>query len=135
MTIYEEQVRTFYSEIWNEKNFDQISNVLHDDFSFRGSLGQEKRGNEEFIEYVNYIHSALSNYKCIIEDLVVQSEKVFAKMCFTGKHDSEFLGFEATGNQVSWAGAALFIFSGKKVTNLWVLGDMKSLETQLGNKT
>jgi predicted ester cyclase len=135
MNIYEEQVRKFYSEIWDKKNFEEIPNVLHENFSFRGSLGQEKRGHEGFKEYVDFVHSVLSNYECIIEELVAQPEKVFAKMVFTGIHESEFMGYPATGKQVSWAGAALFTFMGKKVSSLWVLGDLKSLETQLGNGT
>ena len=132
MDIYEKKVRSFYSEIWNQKNFTKISNILHEDFCFRGSLGQEKYGHEGFKDYVNFVHSALSNYRCIIEDLVVQPRKVFAKMTFTGTHDAEFMSYPATGRQVSWSGAALFTFSGEKVSSLWVLGDLKNLEEQLG---
>ena len=95
----------------------------------------EKHGHEGFRAYVNHVHSALSNYKCIVEDLVSQPEKVFAKMIFTGIHDSEFMGYPATGKRVSWAGAALFTFSGNKVTKLWVLGDLKNLEQQLSSNT
>lgn len=135
MNIYEEQARKFYSEIWDKKNFEEISNILHEDFFFRGSLGQEKRGHEGFKEYVDFVHSALSNYKCTIEEFVAQPEKVFAKMVFTGIHESEFMGYPATGRQVSWTGAALFTFVGQKVSSLWVLGDLKGLEVQLANKT
>ena len=134
MNIYETQVRTFYSEIWNNRNLAEIPNILHENFLFRGSLGQEKKGHEGFKEYVNYVHSALSHYTCIIEDMVVQPEKVFAKMLFTGIHNSEFMGFQATGEKVSWPGAALFTFSGSKVTSLWVLGDLKTLEMQLNKR-
>jgi len=134
MNIYEKQVRKFYSEIWDNKSFEEIPNILHEDFSFRGSLGEEKNGHEGFKEYVNYVHSALSNYKCVIEELVVQPEKAFAKMTFTGIHDSDFMDYPATGRQLSWVGAALFTFSRQKISGLWVLGDLKSLEKQLGNK-
>jgi len=136
MNIYEQQVRKFYFEIWDKKNFDGIPNVLHEGFLFRGSLGQQKRGFEGFKDYVLAVHGALSNYKCIIDDLVVesdklQSNKVFAKMTFTGIHSSEFMGYRATNKQVSWVGAALFIFIEDKVSSLWVLGDLKGLENQL----
>ncbi len=120
---------------WNKKKFDEIPNVLHEDFLFRGSLGQEKRGHAGFEGYAITVHAALSNYKCIIEDLVVQPKKVFAKMTFSGIHNSEFMSYPATNKRVSWAGAALFIFSGEKVSNLWVLGDLKGLEHQLDDKT
>ncbi len=135
MNELEAQVRKFYSEIWDRKNFEEIPNVLHRDVEFRGSLGQEKRGHSGIKEYIIFVHSALTNYRCIIDDIVVGQEKVFAKMTFTGFHSSEFMGFPATHKQVSWAGAALFNFFGTKISSLWVIGDIKDLERQLANKT
>ncbi len=131
MNVYEQQVRTFYNEIWNKKNTNKIPLVLHKDFSFRGSLGLYKRGHAGFIEYLNLVHTALADYYCNIDDLVIQPGKVFAKMSFSGLHQAEFLGFPATHKQVSWSGAALFLFKGDKVIDLWVLGDLKGLEQQL----
>ena len=131
MGIHEKQVRKFYSEIWDKKNLAEIPHVLHQDFVFRGSLGQEKRGHTGFVEYLETVHSALSGYRCLIEDLIIESETVFAKMLFTGNHHGIFLGYSPTNKEVSWAGAALFKFSGEKVSSLWVLGDLKNLEQQL----
>ena len=133
MSIYEKQVRKFYSEIWEKKRLAEVPRVLHQDFVFRGSLGQEKQGYSGFIEYLESIHSALSDYRCLIEDLVVESETVFAKMLFSGNHQGTLLGYSSTNKQVLWAGAALFKFSGGKVSSLWVLGDLKSLELQLAS--
>ena len=56
------------------------STVLHEDFTFRGSLGQEKHGHDGFAEYVDMIHNALADYRCTIEELVAEGENVFAKM-------------------------------------------------------
>ena len=131
MGIHEKQVRKFYSEIWEKKNLTEVPYVLHQDFVFRGSLGQDKQGHGGFIEYLENTHSALSDYRCLIEDLVVESETVFAKMLFSGNHQGTFLGYSATHKQVSWAGAALFKFSEGKVSSLWVLGDVKNLDRQL----
>ena len=131
MNSHEQQVKKFYDVIWNQHDKTEIPNVLHQDFTFRGSLGEEKRGHQGFIEYVDMVHRALANYECIIEDLVCESRKVFAKMRFTGLHRGEFLGYAPTKKTVSWAGCALFTFDGDKVSDLWVLGDLKSLEDQL----
>ena len=133
MTIYEQQVRVFYSEIWDKQNYDEIPNVLNPEVVFRGSIGQEKKGFDEFRDYVHLIHGALSRYRCLIDELVVEPNKVFAKMTFTGIHTAEFLGYAATNMRVSWSGAALFSFADDKVSNLWVLGDIKGLEQQLEN--
>jgi hypothetical protein len=46
----------------------------------------EKKGHAGFAEYVDMVHQALGEYKCIIEELVAEHNKVFAKMNFTGIH-------------------------------------------------
>jgi len=126
-----DQVRKFYEVIWNQHNKLAIPDVLHEDVQFRGSLGQEKRGRAGFSDYLDMVHDALGEYQCIIGEMVAESSKVFAKMRFTGIHKGEFMGYRPTGKRLTWSGAALFTFAGGKVTDLWVLGDMKSLEEQL----
>ncbi len=131
MDAHKEQVKKFYRVLWDAHNKGEIPSVLHEDFTFRGSLGQEKRGHAGFAEYVDMVHEALGEYRCIIEELVSESDKVFARMTFTGIHKGEFLGYSPTQQRVSWSGCALFTFRGDKVADLWVLGDLKSLEKQL----
>ena len=131
MTNEENQVRKFYEQIWNQHNHKVIPEVLHGNIRFRGSLGQNQYGHSEFKTYLDMVHEALGEYQCIIDDLVCEPNKVFARMTFTGIHKGEFVGFPPTGKRVTWSGAALFTFAGGKVTDLWVLGDLISLERQL----
>ncbi|PKB64233.1 MAG: hypothetical protein BZY80_03430 [SAR202 cluster bacterium Io17-Chloro-G2] len=129
--MHKEQVRRFYEKLWNAHDKDAMPSVLHENFTFRGSLGQEKRGRAGFAEYVDMVHKALGDYRCIIEELVSEGEKVFAKMTFTGIHQDELMGYSPTKHQVSWNGCALFSFNGERIADVWVLGDLKDLEEQL----
>lgn len=129
--MLKEQVRKFYEILWDAHDKDAIPSLLHENVTFRGSLGQVKRGHAGFAEYVDMVHNALGDYKCIIEELVLENNKVFAKMTFTGIHRNDFMGFPPTHNHVSWNGCALFTFEGERITDVWVLGDLKSLEDQL----
>lgn len=126
-----EQVRKFYEVIWNQHDKKSIPDVLHESFNFRGSLGLEKQGHSGFAEYLDMVHSALSDYKCTILEMVAEQSKVFAKMQFSGIHQGIFMGIKPTGHRVTWEGAALFHFKGGKVSSLWVLGDIVSLQAQL----
>lgn len=130
--MYKEQVRKFYKILWDAHDKDAIPSVLHEDFTFRGSLGLEKRGHGGFSDYVDMVHKALGDYKCIVEELVAEDDKVFAKMLFTGVHRDDFLGHPPTQKRVSWNGCALFTFKGERIVDVWVLGDLKGLELQLG---
>jgi len=129
--VNKEQVRKFYEVIWDGHNKEAISTLLDNNVTFRGSLGQEKRGHAGFAEYVDMVHKALGEYKCIIEELVSEGNKVFAKMTFTGIHRGEFMGYSPTQQRVTWSGSALFTFDEHLIVNIWVLGDLKNLEEQL----
>ncbi len=131
MSPEEKQVRIFYEIIWNQHDKSVIPDVIHDSFIFRGSLGPEKIGHSGFIVYMDMVHNALGNYTCTILDIVAEQSKVFAKMEFSGIHQKEFMGFKQTDRKISWQGAALFHFNNNKISSLWVLGDLKSLEQQL----
>jgi predicted ester cyclase len=121
----------FYEEVWNRRNKARVPSLCHQGFTFRGSLGPEKRGYAEFCDYVDAVTAALEHYVCTVQALVVEADKAFAKVLFCGLHRAEFLGFPPTGKRVSWMGAALFTFVGEKISDLWVLGDLDGLRRQL----
>ena len=131
MSEEENQVKKFYAQIWNNYQHELIPTVLHEHIRFRGSLGLDLTGHAGFKAYLDMVHEALGEYECIIDDLVCEPNKAFARMTFTGIHKGNFLGFPPTGKRVTWSGAALFKFEQGKVVDLWVLGDRLALEEQL----
>lgn len=126
-----ELVEQFYSRIWNEGDLAAADELLTDDFVFRGSLGIEISGIEAFNHYVGSVRGALTDYECVILDCVVEDDKAFAKMRFSGVHTGVFCGHQPTGKRVQWLGAALFTFEGHFISELWVLGDLASLDAVL----
>jgi predicted ester cyclase len=126
-----ELVQAFYDRIWNAGEIPAVDELLAADFAFRGSLGPEMRGPRAFSDYVRMVRSALNNYRCEILDLVIEDNRAFAKMRFSGIHASEFRGYAPTGKAVQWLAAALFYTDGTRIKSLWVLGDLSSLDTLL----
>lgn len=124
-------VTRFYEEVWNRADPAPIPELFHPDCVFRGSLGAERHGHEGLAAYLREVTGALSGYRCEIEALVVEDERAFARMRFSGRHTGEFLGFAPTGRELSWAGAALFACDGGRIRSLWVLGDLAGLRAQL----
>ncbi|MCZ6671916.1 MAG: ester cyclase [Verrucomicrobia bacterium] len=120
-------VKRFYQEILDYGKRDILSEICHPDFTFRGSLGIEKTGHDEFWDYVLLVKSGLSGYFCDIEEAVSERNKVFAKMRFGGIRTGRFMDFDPTGLKVSWRGSALFTFREDGISDLWVLGDVHSL--------
>jgi len=126
-----EIVRSFYTRIWNRGEYAAADRLCHDDLTFRGSLGQVRRGREEFLEYVRSVREGLSDYVCELQEAVVEGDRVFARMLFSGVHTGMFEGVAPTGARVRWAGAALFTLEEDRIRDLWVLGDVKGLHDQL----
>ncbi|MDH3376505.1 MAG: ester cyclase [Gammaproteobacteria bacterium] len=133
MNAHKQQVHNFYETIWNLHDASEVNNVLHPDFTFRGSLGHENKGRGGFIGYVDMVHAALGEYRCIIDELVAAGDKVFARMTFTGVRNGHFMDYAPSKKRLSWSGYALVTFIDNKVSDLWALADLKFLELRLGN--
>lgn len=127
----EQLVQQFYDDVWNRADETLARTILTPKFKFRGSLGLEKSGPDGFIDYMRTIHRALAGYTCTIEDLIASEVRAAARMTFSGRHQSEFFSFAPTGRQITWSGAAFFTFSAGQISDLWVLGDIDAIKTQL----
>jgi cystathionine gamma-lyase len=124
-------VESFYSRIWNQGDLAAISDLLTEEFCFRGSLGVELRGRDGFLEYVRSVRSALADYRCEILECATEGNKAFAKMRFSGIHVGLFRGHRPTGLPVHWLGTALFHIEGERIAELYVLGDLAGLDALL----
>ena len=126
-----ELVRLFYEKLWNELDFGVADQILHDDVTFRGSVGIGATGRKEVCDYVRMVTTALSGYRCDVESLVTEGNRAAARVRFSGLHVGEFLGFPPTGRHVEWIGAAFFVGDESQLVDIWVLGDLESLRAQL----
>lgn len=125
-------VESFYADVWKRRYRVRAREIIASDFRFRGSPGPEKRGLDGFLAYVDAVHAAIKDYTCIIKDLIVTPQRVAARMVFRGVHQAEFFGVPATHQTIEWSGAAFFTIRDGQLAELWVLGDLNALKTQLG---
>lgn len=124
-------VEQFYAVIWNKGDLDAVSELIAENFLFRGSLGTELIGRAAFKNYVRSIRGSLSDYHCEIVTCVAEGDRAFAKMHFSGRHTGSFRGHEPTGKPIHWPGAALFRFEDNRIAEVWVVGDLAALDLQL----
>jgi steroid delta-isomerase-like uncharacterized protein len=123
----------FYHEMWNRFDKALISVLLTEDVRFRGSLGQSKNGHVELSEYIDFVRRAFPDFTNEIEELISEGDKAFARLTYRGTHRGEIFGIAPTGRRVEYAGAAVFSFRGDKIAEVWVLGDISGLLSQLQN--
>ena len=99
-----EVVRVFFKELWDKADKSLIPRVFHPDFTFRGSLGPELRGYDQFAGYVDSVTTALGQYTSDILEMVEEGNKVWGKLRYHGYHRGELLGHPPTGRHVWWYG-------------------------------
>lgn len=123
-------VREYY-EMWNTRNFEKADKILDPDIRFRGSLDIVANGIEGFKEYGKMVNTAFPNLYHAIEISVFENNVAAVYVTYSGTHEGKLLEYEATGNRISYSGAAFFHFKNEKITNVNVLGDLNSLHKQL----
>jgi len=124
-------IRRFYDEMWNRFDKDLIPVLLTEDLRFRGSLGQNKNGHTQFAEYVDFVQRAFPDFTNEIEEVISEEDKAFARLNFRGTHQGELFDIAAPGRRIQYDGAAVFRFRGDKIAEVWVLGDIFGLMSQL----
>lgn len=131
MCDHKEIVRKFYGAIWNNADKAIISELLSENFSFRGSLGLIQHGHAGFITYMDFIRNALGEYRCEIVDMVAEGNKVYARIRYSGIHQGDLFGYSATHARLEWDGVAAFTFADGSILEIWVLGDIHCVMKQL----
>ena len=124
-------VERFYGELWNEVNLLAAPEILHPEVWFRGSIGLGASGRTEVCNYISMVTTALSDYRCDVQSVIANGDRAAVKVCFSGIHVGEFLGYQPTGCGVEWMGAGFFASAEGLLQDIWVLGDMATLKAQL----
>jgi steroid delta-isomerase-like uncharacterized protein len=124
-------IERFYHEMWNRFDQTLIPLLLTEDLEFRGSLGQAKHGHAGFAEYMNFIARTFPDFTNEIEETISEDDKAFARLKYSGTHRGELLGIAPTEKRIQYNGAAVFKFREDKISEVWVLGDIFGLMSQL----
>lgn len=132
MTDVSALVHRFYDDLWNAWDDDAVAGVLHPDLRFRGSLGQESRGLDQWRGYRDGVRRGSSDFHNEVVDLVAGVDRAAARLVWSGTHDGALLGIEGTGRRFSYAGAAFFTARDDLLAEIWVVGDLAGLRDQLG---
>jgi steroid delta-isomerase-like uncharacterized protein len=125
-------VRRYYEEMWNCWDFALADELLAEGLTFRGSLGVTVRGRDGFTEYMEAVRRAFPDFRNRVEELVAEGDKVVARLTYTGTHRGELFGIRPTGRSVTYAGVSIFRIAEGRISEGWVLGDVRGLIEQLG---
>jgi steroid delta-isomerase-like uncharacterized protein len=124
-------VTRFYHQLWNEWDDGAVEDTLAVGITFRGSLGRETVGREEWRSYRDQVRRAAPDFHNEVVDLIATDTRAAARLQFTGTHLGLMLDIPATGRRFTYTGAAFFTVADGFITDVWVIGDLDSLRRQL----
>ncbi len=128
-------IRRYYEEMWNPWNFGLAAELLAEDITFRGSLGDVTKGREAFCGYMRKVRQAFPDFHNAIEELVTEGDTIVARLTYCGTQRGKIFGVAATSKSVTYAGVAIFRIANGKVAEGWVLGELIGLLRQLGARS
>ena len=113
-----EIIEIWYYKMWNKWDTSVMDAILHKDISFRGSLGQSKKGHSGLKEYIGFIKDAFPDFSNNIEEIITENNKSFVRLTYSGTHKGKLFGFNPTDKTIKYVGAAVFTFENFKVKDV-----------------
>lgn len=90
-----------------------------------------KQGLVGIMEGAKWFESVFPDITATIDDIVVEGDKVVARVTWTGTHKGEFFGIAATNKKVTWTGTDWWRIENGKLAEHWDVVDWSSLMQQL----
>ena len=89
-------------------------------------------GRDSFKARAAAMHSAFSDVRVAVDDLVVDGDAIAWRWTLTGVHIGAFLGVAPTAKPILLRGANFQRFRDRRVAEHWTLADLAGLARQLG---
>lgn len=128
-------ITSFTEDVINGRDLDRVDEFLSEDYVQHGPLsGVELRGIEAATENFRMVQNGVSDLE-FTTDLTFSDddgEYVGAYLTITGTHDGEFMGIPATDETIEINSVGLYRIEDGKVAEAWVMPDMLSMLTQVG---
>ena len=127
--VHKAMVWRSIAAIWHQGQFETIEEVIAPTYVHHTSHTAADGGRE--------VHgpdgvSAFPDLRFILEDLVVEGDKIVARWTCSGTHHGVFRGMAPTGKRVTFTGMTLYRIAQGKIVEQWTVEDGISLYQQLG---
>ncbi len=128
-----EVVRRFVEEVMNGGNLEAADELVAPDHVNHDPTAPEvPPGPEGVKELIGMYRSAFPDIRFETGEMICEGETVAHRWTFTGTHEGEMMGVEATGRKVEVAGAEMNRVENGTISASWTVSDALGLMRQLG---
>jgi steroid delta-isomerase-like uncharacterized protein len=129
-----ELMRRFVDEVWNKKNRQIVYEVLTPDFRhYMPGSKDPLIGPEAYQQAVDFFFMAFPKGKMNIDEVFAEGGRVCLLYTFTGIHEANFNGIEATNRKLEFSGVGIGRISEGKIEEIVSIFDNASLFAALAN--
>lgn len=122
-------VQQFFDEVINQRNLAALGQFVSPNAVNHTVPDGLPQAPNQFLG----LHlGAFPDLKITVEDLLVDGDKVVARVSYRGTHQGAFMGIPPTGKQVTGMGINIFRIANGKLVEHWGLTDRISALRQMG---
>jgi steroid delta-isomerase-like uncharacterized protein len=130
-----ELVRTTV-DLFNANDLDGCVERMAPDFVMHlAEVANALPGREAWREGATLMKRAFPDLRIEIDDIVTSEDQVAVRLRLRGTHNGDYLGFAATGRQISYVSHEFYRLADGKVAEEWICSDTATLFRQLGEET
>ena len=127
--------RRFFDEVWNKGNVGETEAFLAPGFVSHNTLDVRIVGPQEYGRAVADYRAAFPDHHTTLEDVLVDGDRVVVRGTDRGTHRGEFMGFPASGREVTTTWIEIFRMEDGKAAEGWLESDSAKLRDQLVAET
>jgi steroid delta-isomerase-like uncharacterized protein len=125
-------VHRIMDEVMNTGNLSVLDEIAHPDVIDHTVPPGMPAGREGVKAAIAMYRTAFPDMHSVLEDMIVDGDRVATRYTLTGTHQGEFMGIPATGKRVSVSGIDIMRFRDGKITERWAQEDNLGMLQQLG---
>ena len=130
-----EFVRRWFEEVWNNKSEAAVDEMLAEDGIGYGLPAGDIRGPSAFKEYQRALLSAYPDLRVIVEDTVVEGDKVAVRCRVPALIKVKAWAFLSPTNPVEFTGLCMMRVKDGKIVEAWNEFNFMQMYQQLGALT
>ena len=111
---------------------DALDHLINEDIIDHDAVPGQAAGRAGIKYWVTMMHSAFEDLTGVVEDTVVEGDKIAARVTWHGTHRGDFVGIPGTGARVNMQSVQILRFTDGFATEWWGTADVFGVLRQVG---
>jgi steroid delta-isomerase-like uncharacterized protein len=111
---------------------DALDHLIAEDIVDHNPVPGQVAGRTGVKHWVTMMHEAFADLTGVVEDTVVEGDKVAARVTWHGTHQGDFVGIRGTGAPVTMQSVQILKFTDGLATEWWGTADVFGVLRQVG---